>query len=279
MGGKPWSPRNYDDRYEGRVTVRRALEQSLNAATVRVAQEVGAPADRETAKAFGLSPKAAPIPSLALGAFEVTPIELADAYVPFANGGGLRPGAIRRCARSTRPTAPLGGRGRRRATAVITPAEAYLMTSLLQGVIRSGTGSAARSLTAGSEVAGKTGTTNEARDAWFVGYSSRLVVAVWVGFDDAAPHGLSGAAAALPIWTHFMKQALDAYPAATFAVPEGITTASIDTSNGRLAGESCPHTAREIFLAGTEPEPCTEHSGITYRVESWWNRVRDWFKH
>ena len=75
-----------------------------------------------------------------------------------------------------------------------------------------------------------------------------------------------------------MKQALDAYPAPAFAVPAGITTANIDTSNGRLAGESCPHTAREIFLAGTEPEPCTEHSGITYRVESWWNRVRDWFK-
>ena len=152
------------------------------------------------------------------------------------------------------------------------------MTSLLQGVIRSGTASAAQSLAASSEVAGKTGTTNEARDAWFVGYSSRLVVAVWVGFDDAAPHGLSGAAAALPIWTQFMKQALDAYPAHAFAVPEGITTAKIDTSNGKLAGESCPHTGREVFLAGTEPEACTEHSGITYRVESWWNRVRDWFK-
>ena len=75
-----------------------------------------------------------------------------------------------------------------------------------------------------------------------------------------------------------MKQALDAYPAPAFAVPPGITTANIDTSNGKLAGESCPHTAREIFLTGTEPEACTEHSGITYRVESWWNRVRDWFK-
>ena len=279
VNGKPWSPRNYEDRYEGRVSVRRALEQSLNGATVRIAQVVGAPAIAETAKAFGLVQKAAPIPSLALGTLEVTPIDLAAAYIPFA-GGGLRPGAIR----SVRAVYQADGSPSAVAddaapSAVITPAEAYLMTSLLQGVIRSGTGSAAQSLAASSEVAGKTGTTNEARDAWFVGYSSRLVVAVWVGFDDAAPHGLSGAAAALPIWTQFMKQALDAYPAPAFAVPEGITTASVDTSNGRLAGEFCPHTAREIFLAGTEPEPCTEHSGITYRVESWWNRVRDWFKH
>jgi len=279
VDGKPWSPRNYEDRYEGRVSVRRALEQSLNGATVRIAQVVGAPAIAETAKAFGLFQKAAPIPSLALGTLEVTPIDLATAYIPFA-GGGLRPGAIR----SVRAVYQADGSPSAVAddaapSAVITPAEAYLMTSLLQGVIRSGTGSAAQSLAASSEVAGKTGTTNDARDAWFVGYSSRLVVAVWVGFDDAAPHGLSGAAAALPIWTQFMKQALDAYPAPAFTVPAGITTANIDTSNGRLAGESCPHTAREIFLAGTEPEPCTEHSGITYRVESWWNRVRDWFKH
>ena len=278
VDGKPWSPRNYEDRYEGRVSVRRALEQSLNGATVRIAQVVGAPAIAETAKAFGLVQKAAPIPSLALGALEVTPIDLAAAYTPFA-GGGLRPGAIRSVravyqADGSPSTAPDDAAP----SVVIAPAEAYLMTSLLQGVIRSGTAGAARSLAASGEIAGKTGTTNEGRDAWFVGYSSRLVAAVWVGFDDGAPHGLSGAAAALPIWTQFMKQALDAYPAPAFAVPEGITTASIDTSNGKLAGESCPHTAREIFLAGTEPEACTEHSGITYQVDTWWNRVRDWFK-
>jgi penicillin-binding protein 1B len=278
VNGTPWSPRNYEDRYEGRVSVRRALERSLNGATVRIAQVVGAPAIAETAKAFGLVQKAAPIPSLALGTLEVTPIDLAAAYIPFA-AGGLRPAAIR----SVRAVYQADGSAAAVAddaapSAVIAPAEAYLMTSMLQGVIRSGTASAAQSLIAGGEIAGKTGTTNEGRDAWFVGYSSRLVAAVWVGFDDGAPHGLSGAAAALPIWTQFMKQALDAYPAPAFTVPAGITTANIDTTNGKLAGEFCPHTAREIFLAGTEPEVCTEHSGITYRVESWWNRVRDWFK-
>jgi membrane carboxypeptidase/penicillin-binding protein len=278
VNGKPWTPRNYEDRYEGRVSVRRALEQSLNGATVRMAQVVGAPAIAETAKAFGLVQKAAPIPSLALGALEVTPIDLAAAYIPFA-GGGMRQGAIR----SVRAVyqadgSPAAVADNAAPTAVITPAEAYLMTSMLRGVISKGTARSAQSLTASGDIAGKTGTTNEGRDAWFVGYSSRLVAAVWVGFDDNAPHGLSGSAAALPIWTQFMKQALDAYPAPAFTVPAGITTASIDTSNGRLAGESCPHTAREIFLTGTEPEVCTEHSGITYRVESWWNRVRDWFK-
>jgi len=178
VNGKPWSPRNYEDRYEGRVSVRRALEQSLNGATVRIAQVVGAPAIAETAKAFGLVQKATAIPSLALGALEVTPIDLAAAYIPFA-GGGLGPAAIR----SVRAVYQADGSPSAVAddaapSAVITPGEAYLMTSLLQGVIRSGTARTAQSLAASSEIAGKTGTTNEGRDAWFVGYSSRLVAAV-----------------------------------------------------------------------------------------------------
>jgi membrane carboxypeptidase/penicillin-binding protein len=215
----------------------------------------------------------------ALGALEVTPIELAAAFIPLASGG-VRPAGIRSVREVFQSdgsgVVPGGNDGA--PTAVINPAEAYLMTSLLQGVIRTGTASASQSLTASGEVAGKTGTTNEGRDAWFVGYSSQLVVAVWVGFDDATPHGLSGSAAALPIWTQFMKQALDAYPAPAFPVPSGITMANIDPSNGKLAGQHCPLVAREIFLAGTEPEPCTEHTGITYRIERWWDRVRDWFR-
>ena len=279
VNGKPWSPRNYEDRYEGRVTVRRALEQSLNGATVRVAQVIGAPAIVETAHALGLAENALAVPALALGALEVTPIELAAAFIPLASGG-VRPAGIRSVREVFQSdgsgVVPGGNDGA--PTAVINPAEAYLMTSLLQGVIRSGTASASQSLTASGEVAGKTGTTNEGRDAWFVGYSSQLVVAVWVGFDDGTPHGLSGSAAALPIWTQFMKQALDAYPAPAFAVPTGITMANIDPSNGKLAGQHCPLVARETFLTGTEPEPCTEHTGITYRIERWWDRVRDWFR-
>lgn len=278
VDGKPWSPRNYEDRYEGRVTLRRALEQSLNGATVRIAQVVGAPAIAETAQAMGFSQKVPAVQALALGAIEVTPIDLAAAYVPFANGG-YRPGAIQ----SVRAVYSADGSSLTAAdkpphTAVITAAEAYLMTSLMQGVIRSGTAAAAQGLAPNGEVAGKTGTTNDGRDAWFVGYSPRLVVAVWVGFDESEAHGLSGAAAALPIWTSFMKQALDAYPAKAFPIPEGITTAKIDASNGKLAGDSCPVVVQETFLTGTEPEPCTEHTGITYRIDTLWQRLRDWFR-
>ena len=167
---------------------------------------------------------------MALGAFEVTPLELARAYLPLANGG-VRPRAcIRRCARFATDDGQSGRRRRQAPVAVITPAEAYLMTSLLEGVIASGTG--ARRAVAGrrGEVAGKTGTTNDGRDAWFVGYSPRLLAAVWVGFDGGEPHGLSGAEAALPIWADFMKQALDAYPAPAFTVPRGHRVADVDTS-------------------------------------------------
>src|SRR5262245_21458003 len=278
VDGKPWSPRNYEDRYEGRVSVRHALEQSLNGATVRIAQAVGSQRIVETARQLGLAQNAAPVPALALGALDVTPLDLAGAYLPLA-GGGQRPGAIR----SVRAVYQSDGSRLVPADAeppsrVSSPAEAYLMTSLLQGVLRAGTASAAQSLGVRGPVAGKTGTTNDGRDAWFVGYSSRLVALVWVGFDDGQPHGLSGATAALPIWSQFMRQALDAYPAPNFALPEGITTASIDATNGKLAGAACPPVGREVFLTGTEPGLCTEHRVLAQRIKHWWERLRDWFR-
>ncbi len=277
VNGREWTPRNYEGRYEGRVTVRRALEQSLNSATVRLAQAVGLPAVVETARTLGLAGPLQPVPAMALGAFEVTPVALARAYLPFANGG-------------LRPAAPATIRGvydrdgerlddaSDEATAVISPAEAYLMTSLLQGVIRSGTGASARALGVPDGVAGKTGTTNDGRDAWFVGYSSRLLTVVWVGFDASETHGMSGAQAALPIWADFMKQALDLYPPPAFSVPAGISVADIDTTNGKLATRFCPLVARETFLTGTEPAPCDEHGGVTDQITDWWKRFRDWIQ-
>jgi penicillin-binding protein 1B len=222
------------------------------------------------------------VPALALGAFEVTPLDLARAYAPLANGG-TRPGMLRAV------RAVYGADGRElapdedpAATAVISPAEAYLMTSLLRGVVRSGTASAVQSLGLHGDVAGKTGTTNEARDAWFAGYSSRLVAVVWVGFDDNQVHGLTGSHAALPIWGRFMKQALDAYPAPAVPVPEGITVAKIDPTNGKLAVAGCPVVAEETFLTGTEPPPCDEHRGIGHEIqkqlETWWDRLRGWWR-
>ncbi|HEV8614267.1 MAG TPA: PBP1A family penicillin-binding protein [Methylomirabilota bacterium] len=277
VGGKPWTPRNYQDRYEGRVTVRVALEHSLNSATVRIADAVGLPVVVETARELGLAGDLQPVPALALGVFEVTPLELARAYLPFANGGMRLPAAV-----GVRAVVDRDGRvepsGEEKAARVITPAESYLMTSLLEGVIKEGTGAAARALGVRGAIAGKTGTTNEGRDAWFVGYAPGLLTVVWVGFDDNEAHGLSGAQAALPIWADFMRQALDTYAQRGFTVPSGVDFADIDLTNGRLANRFCPLVLRETFLTGTLPDPCQLHGGAADQVRDWWNRLRDWFR-
>ena len=276
VDGKPWSPKNYDDRYQGPVTVRRALEGSLNTATVRLAQAVGLGTVVQTARSLGVEGDLKPVPALALGVFETTPLDLARAYVPLANGGLAPSGgaveavsddggrAIWSASRETRP--------------VIGAPEAFLMTSLLEGVVNSGTGASARALGVSGAVAGKTGTTNDGRDAWFVGYSSNLLALVWVGFDDGTPAGLSGAEGALPIWSEFMRQALDVYPASAFPEPPGITYVKIDATNGRKATAYCPVVVTEVFLNGTEPPPCEEHGGVSEQIGRWWDRVWDWFK-
>ncbi len=274
-GGRLWSPRNYQDRYEGRVSLRRALEQSLNAATVRVAQTVGLAEVVETARTLGFRSHLAPVPAMALGAFEVTPLELARAYLPLANGGVRLPALSGIRAVYDRDDAMKAASPEEPAQ-VVSPAEAWLMTSLLKGVIASGTGTAARAFGLPDVVAGKTGTTNDGRDAWFVGYTPRLLTLVWVGFDGGEPHGLSGAQAALPIWADFMKQALEAYPRPDFAAPQDIVFADIDATNGKRAGHACPVIVREVFLAGTEPAPCDEHRGVVDHVVDWWKRLTDW---
>ena len=277
VGNTTWTPRNYGDKYEGRVTVRRALELSLNAATVRIAEKVGLPAVIETAHTLGLESPLQEVPAIVLGAFETTPLELARAYLPLANGG-LRPdGVIAVHAVQDRDGPIEADDSATPPAAVITQAEAYLMTSLLQGVIQSGTGAAARALGVSGDVAGKTGTTNDGRDAWFVGYTPRLLTVVWIGFDGGDAHGLSGAEAALPVWADFMRQAIETLPPATFAVPSGISFAEIDTTNGLIANRFCPLTARETFLVGTEPAACSEHGGLMDQIGDWWHRLRGLF--
>jgi penicillin-binding protein 1B len=277
LDGRPWTPRNYEDRYLGRVTVREALEQSLNAATVRLAQDVGLPAIVERARAFGLTGTLEPVPSMVLGAFEVTPLELAGAYLPFANAG-LRPAAPRavRAVHGRRGMIDAGDEPAPQA--VLSPAEAYVMTSLMEGVVNAGSGMSARALGVSGAVAGKTGTTNDGRDAWFVGYAPGLLAVVWVGFDSNESHGLSGAQAALPIWAAFMRPALEAYAAQEFTVPSGVLFSDIDLDNGRLANRYCRRVGKEVFVAGTEPEPCQEHGGLGDRVQDWWQRLRDWMR-
>jgi penicillin-binding protein 1B len=276
VDGKPWTPKNYDERYQGPVTVRRALEGSINTATVRLAQAVGLPTVIETARTLGVEGDLKPVPALALGVFEITPLQLARAYLPLSNGGlAPTPGAVDTVADDA--GAALWSASRE-APPVIGAPEAYLMTSLLEGVINAGTGAAARAIGVPGAVAGKTGTTNEGRDAWFVGYSRNLLALVWIGFDDGTPAGLSGAEGALPIWADFMRQALDVYPGGEFTEPAGITHAKIDLTNGRTATAYCPLVATEVFLAGTEPPACVEHGGLTDQIGRWWDKVWDWFR-
>ena len=276
MDGRPWTPKNSADRYEGPVTVRRALEGSLNTATVRLAQAVGLPAVIDTARALGMEVELKPVPALALGVFEITPLQLARAYLPLANGGLAPTGGV------VEAVADEGGRAlwsaRRETRPVIGAPEAYLVTSLLEGVINAGTGTGARAAGVPGAVAGKTGTTNDGRDAWFVGYSSNLLALVWVGFDDGVAAGLSGSEGALPIWSEFMRQALEVYPGGAFTEPSGISRAKVDVTTGQRATAFCPLVATEVFLAGTEPPSCEQHGGLPEQIGRWWDRVWGWMR-
>jgi penicillin-binding protein 1B len=269
-GRTDWAPRNYENRYEGTVTVRRALEQSLNAATVWMADSIGYDAVVRAAREAGLTSPMEAVPALVLGSFEVTPIELASAYAALARGGervqptGLRAVVDREDGVSEPRVERAPGVG---------PDEAFLVTHLLRGVMDRGTGAPARSLGVLGPVSGKTGTTNEGRDAWFVGYTSRLVALVWVGFDQRDVLRLSGAQAALPIWAEFMRTALDVVPAPAPEAPPSITFREVDAANGKLATTWCPVVIREAFLASTEPrDDCPDH-GPAAAVRSFFRRL------
>jgi 1A family penicillin-binding protein len=269
-GPAAWSPRNYESRYEGTVTIRRALEQSLNAATVWIAESIGSDAVVHAARAAGITSPLAAVPALALGGLEVTPVELAGAYAPFANGG------VRVVPHAVRVAVDRGGARVGRAAPApapaVAPEEAFLVTHLLTGVVEQGTGATARTLGVVGPVAGKTGTTNEGRDAWFVGYTPGLVALVWVGFDERDVMRLSGAQAALPIWADFMRVAMTVAPGGPFIPPETVTFRDVDPGTGKLAGTWCPLRVREAFLAGTEPrEACTDH-GPTDLFRSFFRR-------
>jgi penicillin-binding protein 1B len=143
---------------------------------------------------------------------------------------------------------------------VVHAESAFLVTSLLQSAINEGTGREIRARGFKADVAGKTGTTDDTRDAWFAGYVPDLLVVVWVGYDDNRKLGLTGAQAALPIWTRFMKAAVSGRPKGSFVPPSGITTARIDPANGMIATSSCPTARQEVFLTGTEPRRlCNRH--------------------
>jgi penicillin-binding protein 1B len=247
----PWTPQNYDKRFHGPVTLRTALEYSFNAAAVRVAQDIGLERIVETARLLGLTTPIPEVPSLVLGTSEVIPIELAGAFAVLANfGTRTEPLVIK---------AVLDRDGQiltRKDIAVeqvIAPEEAYLVTSLLQGVIDRGTGRGVRALGFTRPVAGKTGTTSDFRDAWFVGYTPETLALVWVGYDRNRPLNRTGAEAALPIWTDVMRRVTATEPVRDFTPPPGVVLRQIDPTTGLLSTRQCPDAITEAFLKGTEP--------------------------
>lgn len=212
-----WQPHNYNNEYFGAVTFRRALENSLNSATARVAQDVGIKRVRDLAHKLGIQSPLPAVPALALGAAEVTPLEIAVAYATLANGGSrVRPLAVKQVLDQS--TKVLEKRDVKMEQ-VLNAQIAFAINQLLKGVLDRGTAAMARRAGFTRPAAGKTGTTNDYKDAWFVGYTPDLLAVVWVGFDGPKKIGLSGAEAALPIWTEFMKNATASMPVTDFVGP------------------------------------------------------------
>jgi penicillin-binding protein 1A len=244
------------------LSVRNAIAQSDNDAAARLLEDVGAPNVVAWAHALGIESELKPTPSLALGAYEVTPLEIVNAFTTFANGGELEaPKLVLRIVAPGGADLPLPATPPRRR--VMTAEEAYLTTSLMKSVVERGTGQRARSL--GRPVAGKTGTTNQAKDTWFVGYSTELVAGVWVGYDDPLPLGWgeSGALTALPAWVSFMKAAHEGHPSTDFPRPSGIVVVSVDPASGLLAYPGQTDALEEEFLEGTAPaEAATPDAGV-----------------
>jgi len=232
-GGVEWSPKDYEDTYSGIVSVRQALTKSLNLPTIRILQAIGPNYARDYTKRFGFDPaRQPPYLTLALGAGSVTPMQMATGYTAFANGGRLAtPYLITRVVdqqgRILSQTLP------EKPHQVIDPRNAFIMTSLMQSVVRRGT--AARAMQLGrSDLAGKTGTTNDQFDAWFSGYQPSVVGVAWIGFDQPRTlgRGETGAQAALPIWMKYMGTVLRDVPQTGYAVPNGIVTATINPLTG-----------------------------------------------
>ena len=268
--GKSYSPDNFEHTFYGTVSLREALAHSLNVATVKVAETVGYPAVVAMARRAGMTDDIQPTPAVALGTYEITPLEAVGAYTLFANNGEwIKPSFIS-LVRDDKGKAVY--RNKIESKQELDPRVAYIMTDLMQEVIRSGTaaGVAAR-YNLDFPVAGKTGTSH---DGWFAGYTSELLCVVWVGIDSNLDLDLEGAHSAAPIWAEFMKRALqyreyrDTKP---FESPGGIVSIMIDPESGMPATSACPKVRREVYIAGTEPVgSCPLHRGRSVTTVSGW---------
>ncbi|MHB9156339.1 MAG: penicillin-binding protein 1A [Endomicrobiales bacterium] len=265
---KVWIPENYGRKYNQKVTLRSAVEHSLNICAVEVLQEIGPMRAIDYARRMGISSPLTNTLSLALGASDVTLMEMVNAMAVLDSGGiRTEPYAVIRVedkdGRVLEENIPSEKE-------VLSPQTCYVMTNILKGVVERGTGAAARAL--GRPAAGKTGTTNDFSDAWFVGYTPQLVAGVWVGYDERSSLGekMTGGRIACPIWTSFMAEALKGEPALNFRPPDGVVFTLIDPKTGLLAQSKTPGAYLEAFVQGSEPKdyyPQDETAGVSQLTE------------
>jgi len=259
-GGRLYEPSNFKHEFHGIVTLRDALAHSLNVATVKVAEMVGYNNVVEMANRAGMNYRIHPTPAVALGAYEITPVEAAGAYTIFSNQGKYVKPSFLTMVRAQ--DGKVMYKNHIQEKQVLDPRVAYLMTNLMEEVLRSGTAAGVRAAGFNAPAAGKTGTSH---DGWFAGYTSELLCVVWVGFDDNRELDLEGAHSAAPIWTEFMKRALqyrEYRDVKEFPAPDGIVSIAIDPQSGMPATPYCPKVRQEVYIAGTQPVgSCPLHGG------------------
>ncbi|MGB7844966.1 MAG: PBP1A family penicillin-binding protein [Candidatus Acidiferrum sp.] len=259
-GQDPYTPNNYGERFMGKVTLRQALTNSLNVATVKVAEMVGYGRVVQVARQMGLPPNIKPTPAVALGAYELTPVEVAGAYTAFATmGTRAEPMYVRSVSSASGNLLEKNSAVNRM---VLDPRVAYLVDSILIDVLNKGTGAQVRAKGFTLPAAGKTGTS---RDGWFAGFTNNLVCVIWIGFDDNHDLGLTGGVAVAPIWADFMIRAtaLPGYrDVKDFEKPEGVDSVLIDSDTLEVATPSCPSTREEVYINGSQPtQLCELHGG------------------
>lgn len=263
FGRTVWTPANYGDEYQGATTLQNALIHSANAATVRVSRTVGERNVIAAARRNGIVSPLSPVPSIALGAVEVTPLELVTAYAPFANGGfRVIPRLVRRI--EAPDGTVLWSQEIASGVPAMDPRDAYEVTDMLRNVVNYGTGRTIRNMGLSGPIAGKTGTTNNGTDVWFVGFTPTLVAGVWFGYDTprSIAYNATGGRLAAPAWAEMYENGWREPRGSAFTVPQGMVSAIVDPESGELATEWCPAREREWFKPGSEPRvECHIHTG------------------
>ena len=266
--GLTWKPKNYEGRFQGRILLRDALAQSRNVVTIKLLQDIGIDYAIEYARNLGISSPLSRDLTIALGSSGVSLLELVKSYSVFANQGYLiEPVFIRRIEDRNGNVLEAAGVVPKK---VIEKSTAYIMTSLLESVVKQGTGQRVKALN--RPVAGKTGTTNNLFDAWFIGYTPRYVTGTWIGFDEEKPlgRGETGSRAASPIWLEFMQQAVEGTPVGVFPVPEGVVFTKIDADTGLLPIPTSRNILFECFKEGTVPTAYSSNSAAVADSEQFY---------